>query len=120
MIFIPLCGYIAAKIPNTRIILLVACCLPVIAGCALIWKSQWGYQPAVPVVGYSLTGFFGPVVCLIISLGASNVAGATKKAIMAATVFVAYTVGNIIGPQLVNSTSKAQHYPELWTGLIIW
>jgi len=60
------------------------------------------------------------VVSLIITLGASNVAGATKKAIMAATVFVAYTVGNIIGPQLVNSKTKDRHYPELWTGLIIW
>jgi hypothetical protein len=86
----------------------------------MIWKSQWGYQPVTPVVGYALTGFFGPVVSLIITIGASNVAGATKKTIMAATVFVAYTVGNIIGPQLIKSETKAQHYPELWTGLIIW
>jgi len=100
--------------------MLVACCLPVIAGCVMIWKSQWGYQPTTPVAGYALTGFFGPVVSLIITIGASNVAGATKKTVMAATVFVAYSVGNIIGPQLVNSGSKAQHYPELWKGLIIW
>jgi hypothetical protein len=39
---------------------------------------------------------------------------------MAATVFVAYTVGNIIGPQLVKTNTKAQHYPELWTGMVIW
>jgi hypothetical protein len=38
---------------------------------------------------------------------------------MAATVFVAYTVGNIIGPQLVKTQTVRQHYPELWTGLII-
>ncbi|GAQ03865.1 uncharacterized transporter C417.10 [Aspergillus lentulus] len=119
VIFIPLCGYIASRVPNTRIPMLVACCLPVIAGCALIWKSTWGYQPAAPVVGYALTGFFGPVVSLIITLGASNVAGATKKTVMAATVFVAYTVGNIIGPQLVKTQTVRQHYPELWTGLII-
>ncbi|GMF81290.1 unnamed protein product [Aspergillus oryzae] len=119
VIFIPLCGYISSRIPNTRIPMLVACCLPVIAGCVIIWKSEWGYQPAAPVVGYALTGFFGPVVSLIITLGASNVAGATKKTIMAATVFVAYTVGNIIGPQLVNSKTVGQHYPELWTGMVI-
>lgn len=119
VIFIPLCGYISSRIPNTRIPMLIACCLPVIAGCVIIWKSEWGYQPAAPVVGYALTGFFGPVVSLIITLGASNVAGATKKTIMAATVFVAYTVGNIIGPQLVNSKTVGQHYPELWTGMVI-
>lgn len=100
--------------------MLIACCLPVIAGCAMIWKSEWGYRAATPVAGYALTGFFGPVVSLIITIGASNVAGATKKTIMAATVFVAYSVGNIIGPQLVNSETKAQHYPELWEGLVIW
>lgn len=100
--------------------MLIGCCFPVIAGCAIIWKSQWGYKPAAPVAGYAITGFFGPVVSLIITLGASNVAGATKKTVMAATVFVAYTVGNIIGPQLVNSKTKDQHYPELWTAMIIW
>ncbi|KAJ5919296.1 hypothetical protein N7466_010239 [Penicillium verhagenii] len=119
LIFIPLCGYIPTVIPNTRIPMLILCCLPVIAGCIMIWKSQWGYHPATPVVGYTLTGFFGPVVSLIITIGASNVAGATKKTIMAATTFVAYTVGNIIGPQLVKSSTKAQHYPELWQGMII-
>ncbi|KAJ6020415.1 hypothetical protein N7540_005919 [Penicillium herquei] len=119
VIFIPLCGYIPTVIPNTRIPMLIACCLPVIAGCTMIWKSEWGYHPATPVAGYALAGFFGPVVSLIITIGASNVAGATKKTIMAATTFVAYTVGNIIGPQLIKSSTKAQHYPELWKGMII-
>ncbi|PYH92157.1 MFS general substrate transporter [Aspergillus ellipticus CBS 707.79] len=119
LIFIPLCGYISSRVPNTRIPMLIACCLPVIAGCVIIWKSDWGYQPAAPVVGYAITGFFGPVVSLIITLGASNVAGATKKTVMAATVFVAYTVGNIIGPQLVNSKTVDQHYPELWESMVI-
>ncbi|KAJ5484713.1 hypothetical protein N7539_004701 [Penicillium diatomitis] len=119
VIFIPLCGYIPTIVPNTRIPMLIACCLPVIAGCIMIWKSEWNHRPVVPVVGYALTGFFGPVVSLIITIGASNVAGATKKSIMAATIFVAYTVGNIIGPQLIRSETKARHYPELWTAMII-
>lgn len=46
-------------------------------------------------------------------------AGATKKSIMAGSIFVAYCVGNIVGPQLIKSETKKQHYPELWTGLII-
>ena len=67
VVFIPLCGYIPTVVPNTRIPLLITCCLPVIAGCVMIWKSQWGYHPVTPVVGYALTGFFGPVVSLIIT-----------------------------------------------------
>lgn len=57
---------------------------------------------------------------LIITVGMSNVAGHTKKSFMAATIFAAYCVGNIVGPQLVKSQTRAEHYPELWLGLIIW
>ncbi|TQW10976.1 MFS transporter [Cordyceps javanica] len=105
---------------NVRVFLLVGTCLPVIAGCALIWKSAWTRHAAAPVVGYSLTGFFGGTASLIITLGMANVAGHTKKSFMAATIFVAYCVGNIVGPQLVWSETKSRHYPALWLGLIIW
>ena len=89
------------------------------AGCAMIWKCDWYHRAAAPVVGYSIIGFFGPVVSLIISIGMANVAGNTKKSFMAATIFVAYCVGNIVGPQLIKSQTKSRHYPELWLGLII-
>ncbi|KAK4167159.1 MFS general substrate transporter [Cladorrhinum sp. PSN259] len=119
LITILLTGFLGSWFPNIRIIMLVICCLPVIAGCAIIWKSEWSHHAAAPVVGYSITGTFGAVVSLIITIGMSNVAGHTKKSFMAATIFVAYCVGNIVGPQLVKSQTRSQHYPELWTGLII-
>lgn len=61
-----------------------------------------------------------PLLLIMKAYGNSNVAGATKKSCMAAAIFVAYCVGNIVGPQLVKSQTKKDHYPELWTGLIIW
>jgi len=39
---------------------------------------------------------------------------------MAATIFVAYFVGNIVGPQLIKSQTMSRHYSEMWLGLIIW
>ncbi|KAL4862275.1 hypothetical protein BDV12DRAFT_179056 [Aspergillus spectabilis] len=108
-------GYLCSRFRNIRVISLVLCCLPVIAGFVMIWKSNWGHKPVTPVAGYSLIGFFGPVVGLIISLGASNIAGETKKSFMASAVFVAYCVGNIVGPQLIHSQQKEDHYPDLWT-----
>lgn len=114
------CGYASTHIPNIRLILLVVNCLPVIAGCAMIWKSEWTYHAATPVAGYSIIGTFGAVVSQTIVIGMSNVAGATKKSAMAGNIFVAYCVGNIVGPQLIKSQHKSKHYPELWTGLIIW
>ncbi|KAF7558846.1 hypothetical protein G7046_g5315 [Stylonectria norvegica] len=112
-------GFLGSRFNNIRIFMLIFTCLPVIAGCAIIWKSTWSHHAAAPVVGYSITGFFGGTVSLIITLGMSNVAGHTKKSFMAATIFVAYCVGNIVGPQLVWSETKADHYPALWLGLII-
>lgn len=120
LVFILLTGYLNSKIPNIGIIMLILCCLPVMAGCAMIWKSSWTHRAAAPVAGYSIIGFFGPVVSLIITLGMANVAGQTKKCFMAATIFVAYCVGNIVGPQMIKSETKSKHYPELWLGLIIW
>ena len=119
-IFILLTGFLSSNIPNIRLILLILCCLPVIAGCAIIWKSSWSHHAKAPVAGYAIIGFFGPVVSLVITIGMVNVAGQTKKCFMAATIFVAYCVGNIIGPQLIKSQTRARHYPELWLGLIIW
>ncbi|KAF2662130.1 MFS general substrate transporter [Lophiostoma macrostomum CBS 122681] len=116
---IPLTGWLASRYRNVRIPILVACCLPVIAGFIMIWKSEWTNRPVTPVAGYSLIGFFGPVVGLTVTIGAANVAGESKKSFMASAVFVGYCLGNIIGPQLVKSQSKATHYPMLWTGLII-
>jgi len=120
LVFILLTGFLSSRIPNIIIIQLILCALPVIAGCAIIWKSTWSYHAAAPVVGYTIIGFFGPVVSLIIIVGMANVAGATKKSLMAANIFVAYCVGNIVGPQLIKSNTRTQHYPELWLGLIIW
>ena len=114
-----LTGYLGSRFTNIRLIMLVVCCLPVMAGCALIWRSEWRHHAPGPVAGYSITGTFGAVVSLVITVGMSNVAGHTKKSFMAATIFVAYCVGNIIGPLLVNSKSRGEHYPELWTGLIV-
>jgi len=89
LVVILLTGYLGSRFRNIRIIMLVLCCLPVIAGCAIIWKSQWTYRAAAPVIGYSIIGFFGGAVSLVITIGMSNVAGHTKKSFMAATIFVA-------------------------------
>ncbi|KAH5460249.1 hypothetical protein HBI30_028880 [Parastagonospora nodorum] len=119
LITILLSGWLSSKIPNVRLIILVVNCLPVIAGCAMIWKSKWSYHAALPVAGYSIIGTFGAVASQTISIGMSNVAGATKKSAMSSSIFVAYCVGNIVGPQLIKSQTKSRHYPELWLGLII-
>ena len=108
-IFILITGYLSSRIPNIRLVLLILCCLPVIGGCAMIWRSSWTHRAATPVAGYTIIGFFGPVVSLIISIGMANVAGATKKSCTAAAIFVAYCVGNVCYGHIVY---------DIWKGLI--
>ncbi|KZF21625.1 MFS general substrate transporter [Xylona heveae TC161] len=112
-------GYASRYIPNIRLFMLIFCCLPVIAGCAMIWRGTWSYHAPTPVAGYTIIGFFAPVTSLIVSMGMANVAGASKKSFMAAAIFVFYCVGNIVGPQLVFSNTIDRHYPALWLGIII-
>jgi MFS family permease len=94
-VMILLTGYLSLRIPNIRLIMLVSCCLPVIAGCAMIWKCTWAHHAAAPIVGYTIIGFFAPVTSLIVSMGMANVAGASKKSFQAAAIFVFYCVGNV-------------------------
>lgn len=120
LIFVLANGYLGSRFKDIRIILYVMSALPVIAGSIIIWKSTWTYHAAAPIAGYSMVGgFFAATVSMLITIAMSNVAGQTKKSFTAATSFVAYCVGNIIGPQMVKSQTKDQHYPELWIGLII-
>lgn len=85
----------------------------------MIWRSTWYRRAPAPVAGYTIIGFFGPVVSLIISVGMANVAGATKKSFTAAAIFVAYCVGNVscLFPVLIFSLElgeKAVLDRKLW------
>ncbi|EHY53693.1 hypothetical protein HRR80_002293 [Exophiala dermatitidis] len=113
-----LAGFLSLKVPNVRLIMLIACSLPVIAGCAMIWKSSWYEHAAAPIAGYTIIGFFAPVTSLTVSMGMANVAGNTKKSYMAAATFVFYTVGNIASPFFIVYETVGQHYPRLWEGII--
>lgn len=64
----------------------------------------------ISVAGYTIIGFFGPVVSLIISIGMANVAGATKKSCTAAAIFVAYCVGNVL---TLPSAYEIEHLPDI-------
>lgn len=78
----------------------------------MIWRSSWYHRAPTPVAGYTIIGFFGPVVSIIISLGMANVAGATKKSATAAAIFVAYCVGNVsqtVKPEIAGSLTEIDH-----------
>ncbi|KAG9113184.1 hypothetical protein FRC07_007806 [Ceratobasidium sp. 392] len=62
---------------------------------------------------------FGAPYVLLLSLSTANVAGHTKKAFSAAAIFIGYNVGNIVAPYLIDTRTRAQHYPKAWISIIV-
>ncbi|KAK4136033.1 MFS general substrate transporter [Trichocladium antarcticum] len=110
-------GYIGQMVPSSRLHVVSLSCLPVILGCALVWKLPSSNAPG-RIVGYYLINFFSSGWVQCIGLGTSNVAGHTKKAVYAAVTFIAYSLGNIIGP-LMFDASYAPRYDRSFTGVLI-
>jgi hypothetical protein len=54
---------------------------------------------------------------MVLSLVASNFAGMSRKSTAAAGIFIAYSVGNLVGPQLFID-SEAPRYPTGFRGMI--
>lgn len=112
------CGYLSLRVRNVRLVLIALNSLPVMAGCAMIWRADWATQTALPLAGYTLIGFFAPVTSLIVSVGMVNVAGNSKKSAMASATFVMYCVGNIVGPFWIKTEQVGDNYPMLWKGIL--
>lgn len=73
----------------------------------MIWKSRWTHHAAIPVIGFSILGFFGAVASLVLVIGMANIAGASKKSFMAAAIFVGYCAGNVSSLSLHHAGSFA-------------
>ncbi|KPA36847.1 allantoate permease [Fusarium langsethiae] len=110
-------GYIGRLVPNSRLYIVAASCLPVIIGCSLIWQLRDSKRPG-HIIGFYLINFFSSAWVQCIGLGTSNVAGHTKKAVYAAGTFIGYSLGNIIGP-LMFDAKFAPRYDQSFTGIMI-
>jgi hypothetical protein len=76
-----------------------------VIGMILIWKLD-SHNRAGRMTGLCLGAVFAANIPLSLSLISSNVAGFTKKSTVSALMFVAYCVGNIVGPQFFIPSEK--------------
>jgi hypothetical protein len=86
--------------------------LLVISGCVMIWKSNWK-NLGIPLAGFYLLTFFALAYVMLLSLMTANTAGHTKKALTSGLVWASTVVSNAVGPLLVKTEEKAEHYPSL-------
>lgn len=86
---------------------LAGCCIPVIAGAALLFASGRAKKDqTVNLVGYYLLGFIFAGNPLIVSWAISYTGGATKKAVVMAIYNIGSSAGNIVGPFLFEAKDK--------------
>ncbi|KAI9042843.1 major facilitator superfamily domain-containing protein [Aspergillus affinis] len=110
-------GFLGRKFAGARLYIIASSCLPVILGCALLWQLP-ALMLAGRIVGFYLINFFSSAWSQCIGLGTSNAAGHTKNAVYAASTFVGYSIGNIIGPLIFDIKYSPRHN-QSFTGLMV-
>ncbi|KAK9326707.1 major facilitator superfamily domain-containing protein [Lipomyces starkeyi] len=112
-------GLIAVYIRDARCYCAMFCCLPVVTGCAMVWKSNWEHNKAVALWGFFMLPIFSGTQVMILSLVGANTAGHTKKAVTAGLVWGSYSISNGIAPLMVKTTETTMHYPSAFIPIMV-
>ncbi|EJU02353.1 MFS general substrate transporter [Dacryopinax primogenitus] len=106
-------GYLASKIPNTRVLIMtagnIACVVAAACMAYLPVEDRWPRLVAFWITPSQSIGF-----SLSLVMVSANTGGFTKKSFTAATTFVGYCIGNIIGPHFY----KPEESPIFRTAII--
>jgi MFS family permease len=113
VVFLVLTAGVATFIPRTRILMMILNTIVSLVGMILVWKLDEDNQKG-RLTGLALGAVFAVNIPLSLSIISSNVAGFTKRSATSALLFVAYCVGNIVGPQFFVD-SEEPHYPVSYT-----
>lgn len=109
------CG-LASHVPNVRVLMMVFNVAISMVGIIIVFCVD---SQATRMVGLVISVISAVNIPLAMSIVTSNIAGFTKRSVTSAAIFVAYCVGNIIGPQFYfDSQSPAYrvrlpHFPSL-------
>ncbi|KAL2831031.1 major facilitator superfamily domain-containing protein [Aspergillus pseudoustus] len=109
--------YLAYRYTNVRTYIVIACqCLTILSS-LLLWflpRSALGGL----LVGVYFLGSFGGAYVVLMTIQVANTAGYTKRAFTSAGIFVAYSVGNVVGP-LLFVEQDAPRYISGWTIVVV-
>lgn len=104
---------IQSRVKNARTLTMLCLTLVSVTGMGLMYGLTTHFPGAqhrsAKLAGYCLSMGFAANMPLGLSLISSNVGGFTKKATVNACVFVAYCLGNIVGPQFFPTAQSAAH-----------
>ncbi|KAJ5978483.1 hypothetical protein N7501_001825 [Penicillium viridicatum] len=109
IVFLLITSITATFIPSSRILGMCLNTVISIVGLILIWKLNPDNQ-AGRMVGLTLAVVYAINLPISLSIVTSNVAGFSKKSVVSSLLFIAYCVGNIVGPQFFLA-SEEPSYP---------
>ncbi|EAW20860.1 putative MFS transporter [Aspergillus fischeri NRRL 181] len=89
--------YLSSRFKNIRTIIMVIYLLPTVTGVCLLWQLPRTNRYGV-LFGYYIIGSYVTSLVLCLQMPSSNTGGYTKRVTATALVFIAYCVGNIVGP----------------------
>ncbi|KKA29895.1 hypothetical protein TD95_001495 [Thielaviopsis punctulata] len=117
LVFVVICVVGSTYLPNSRTWFMAGCMAISVVGSVVVRQVD----PANKVARLNglglLVAFSGPFP-LVMAMMSSNIGGFTKKTTVSAMVFMAYCVGNIIGPYLFFAR-EAPAYPSGFLSMII-
>ncbi|KAH8899236.1 major facilitator superfamily transporter allantoate, partial [Thozetella sp. PMI_491] len=118
VIALVLAGYLGDRYRN-RLLVSTSGLLLAILGMLLITCLDDSHSVG-KLIGYYFTQASPTPFVALLSLISTNVAGWTKKTTVAAMYFIAYCIGNIIGPQVFQDKDKPGYRPAKITILVCY
>ncbi|KAJ5219563.1 hypothetical protein N7468_008767 [Penicillium chermesinum] len=109
IVFLLITSLAATFVPSCRILGMILNTIVSVVGMLLIWKLNPAEQVG-RMVGLTLGVVYAINLPISLSIVTSNVAGFSKKSVTSALLFIAYCVGNIVGPQFFLA-SEEPSYP---------
>ncbi|KAF2151517.1 putative allantoate permease [Myriangium duriaei CBS 260.36] len=109
-------SYFASRLRNMRCAIIALANVVPMTCAILMWKLPRTNKHGLLAAYYVFYTYWAPYV-LSTSLPMANTSGHTKKLTMNALYFLAYCIGNIVGPQLFRA-SDAPYYSHGYEGLL--
>ncbi|KAL2818646.1 major facilitator superfamily domain-containing protein [Aspergillus granulosus] len=109
LVICPLACFFASHYPNARILIMILCIIPFLAGVLGLWLIAES-NPYSRLVCLWISFAYTAAWTLCMSVATANTAGHTKKITTNATLLIGYTLGNFIGPFFFK-TEQAPVYP---------
>ncbi|KAL4265633.1 MFS transporter superfamily protein [Pleurotus pulmonarius] len=120
MIFLFSAAYLSKKF-NQRLLLAFIYTLPNIAGTIVFICVPANSATKVGLlIAFYCTQGFGAVAVLNLAVMSGNVAGRTKQVIASSLCFVAWAVGNAIGPQVFQDSDKPRYIRAFIVHLVVY